>query len=194
VVAGCCLRLRNRRLHRRPLSSPSVTFGSRGGVVVSSLVSHPSTFACVHWVFGLMRRCRSRTLTVFGELLSQLLKIGRSAVRPRPWPLYLTCTNGSFLDLFIRAPSQLSARAILYRSGREWTTDGILAHMTYPTVIRVMVAAESASIGIKGAACGGAHPRSVNTSPGRPTGPQAGGTVGRRCCDLLPRQAPRRGP
>jgi hypothetical protein len=34
--------------------------------------------------------------------------------------------NGSFLDLFFRAPSQLSARAILYRSGREWTTVRIL--------------------------------------------------------------------
>jgi hypothetical protein len=32
-------------------------------------------------VFKSMRRCRSRTLTVSGELLSQLLKIGRSAVK-----------------------------------------------------------------------------------------------------------------
>jgi hypothetical protein len=78
-IAGsgwCCLRLRNRRLRRRPQSSPNVTFASRGGIVVSSLVSS------VHvrlrsLVFGLMQRCRSRTLTVFGELLSRLLKIGR---------------------------------------------------------------------------------------------------------------------
>jgi hypothetical protein len=56
------------------------------------------------------------------ERITVVLKIGRSAVRPRPWPLYLTCINGGFLDLFLGAPSQLSARAILYRSGREWTT------------------------------------------------------------------------
>ena len=43
------------------------------------------------------------------------------------------------IDPFVRAPSQLSAKAILYRSGREWTTVGILAHLTYPTVIRVML-------------------------------------------------------
>jgi hypothetical protein len=65
-------------------SSPSLsdrTSRSRapGGIVVSSLVSS----ACVRlrsWVFGLMRQCRSRTLTVFGELLSRLLKIGRLEV------------------------------------------------------------------------------------------------------------------
>jgi hypothetical protein len=51
---------------------------SRMPLVVSSLVS----FAYVRprsLVFGLMRRCRSRTSTVFGELLSRVLKIGRSA-------------------------------------------------------------------------------------------------------------------
>jgi hypothetical protein len=37
------------------------------------------------------------------------LKIGRSAVRPRPWPLYLACANYTFLDLFLRVSSQLSA-------------------------------------------------------------------------------------
>src|SRR5947209_12526862 len=125
VMEGCCFRLRNRRLRRRPLAGLSGMFASCGGIVVSSLVS--SVYVRLHsLVFGLMRRCRSRTLTVFGELLSRLLKIGRSAVRPRPWPPYLTCPNDSFLDLFLRAPSQLSARAILYRSGREWTTVGIL--------------------------------------------------------------------
>jgi hypothetical protein len=72
-------------------SEPHVA--SRGGIVVSSLVSsvyvRPRSL-----VFGLMRQCRSRTLTVFGELLSRLLKIGRSAVRPRPWPLYLVSSRG----------------------------------------------------------------------------------------------------
>jgi hypothetical protein len=59
--------------------------GKRKPLVVSSLVS--SVYVRLRsLVFGLMRRCRSRTLTVFGELLSRLLKIGRSAVRPRPWP------------------------------------------------------------------------------------------------------------
>jgi hypothetical protein len=33
-----------------------------------------------------------------------------------PLPLYLTCMNRGFLDLFLRAPSQLSANAILQRS------------------------------------------------------------------------------
>jgi hypothetical protein len=81
---------------------------------------------------------QSRTVAIEYEHNTVVLKIGRSAVRPRPWPPYLTCTNGCFLDLFFRTPSQLSARAILYRSGREWTTDGILTHGTYPAVIRVM--------------------------------------------------------
>jgi hypothetical protein len=52
----------------------------RGGIVVSSLVS----FVYVRLrslASGLMRRCRSRTLTLFGELLSRLLKSGRLAVR-----------------------------------------------------------------------------------------------------------------
>ena len=31
---------------------------------------------------------------------TKVLKIGRSAVRPRPWPPYLTCTNDSLLDRF----------------------------------------------------------------------------------------------
>jgi hypothetical protein len=35
-------------------------------------------------VFGLMRRCRSRTLTVSNELSSLVLKIGRSSVHQRP--------------------------------------------------------------------------------------------------------------
>jgi hypothetical protein len=61
------------------VSGPSVTFASRGGIVVSSLVS--SVYVRLRsLVFGLIRRCRSRTLTVFGELLSRVLKIGRSAV------------------------------------------------------------------------------------------------------------------
>jgi hypothetical protein len=69
------------RLRRRHLSSPSVTFVSRGGIVVSSLVS--SVYVRLRsLVFGLMRRCRSRTLTVFGELSSSLLKIGRSGFDP----------------------------------------------------------------------------------------------------------------
>jgi hypothetical protein len=76
---------RNRRLRRRTLSGPSVTFASRGGIVVSSLVS--SAYVRLRsLVFGLMQRCRSRTLTVFGELLSKLLKIGRSAIQPGSWP------------------------------------------------------------------------------------------------------------
>jgi hypothetical protein len=52
---------------------------------------------------------------------SENRKVGGSTA---PWPLYLTCTNGSFLDLFLRAPSQLSVWAILYRSGREWIAVG----------------------------------------------------------------------
>jgi hypothetical protein len=44
------------------------------------------------------------------ERITVVLKIGRSAVRPRPWPLYLTCANDDFLDLFLRVSSQLSAR------------------------------------------------------------------------------------
>ncbi len=65
-----------------------------GTLVVSSLVS--SVYVRLRsLVFGRMRRCRSRTLTVFGELLSLLLKIGRSAVRPRPWPPPLTSCNGT---------------------------------------------------------------------------------------------------
>jgi len=72
-------------------------------------------------------RRRSRTVPTGYEFITGVLKIGRSTVRPRPWPLCLTCTNNDFLDLFLRASSQLSARAILYRSCREWTTVGILA-------------------------------------------------------------------
>jgi hypothetical protein len=52
----------------------------------SHLWSHPPTFVYVHRYSNQCRRCRSRTLTVFGELLSRVLKIGRSTVRPRPWP------------------------------------------------------------------------------------------------------------
>jgi hypothetical protein len=72
-------------------------------------------------------RRRSRTVPIGDGHCTGVLKIGRSAVRPRPWPPHLTCTNDSSLDLFLRAPSQLSARAILYRSGRKWTTVKILA-------------------------------------------------------------------
>ena len=53
------------------------------------------------------------------ERITVVLKIGRSAVRPRPWPLFLTCANSSFLDFFVRASSQLSARTILQRSRLE---------------------------------------------------------------------------
>jgi hypothetical protein len=56
-------------------------------------------------------RCRSRTVPTGNGHCTGVLKIGRSAVRPRPWLLYLTCTNGGFHDLFLGAPSQLSARA-----------------------------------------------------------------------------------
>jgi hypothetical protein len=74
---GGCMRLRNRRLRRRPLSGPSVTFASCSGTVVSSLVS--SVYVRRRsLMFRLMRQSRSRTLTVFDELLSRLLKIGRS--------------------------------------------------------------------------------------------------------------------
>ena len=54
-----------------------------------------------------MRRCRSRTLTVFGELLSSLLRIGRSAVRPRPWP-----------------PAPKSTNSVLRRSSSELCSTG----------------------------------------------------------------------
>src|SRR6185312_15015455 len=47
----------------------------------------------------LMRQCRSRTSTIFGELLSQLLKIGRSAVDPAPDHHPLTTINGLRHDL-----------------------------------------------------------------------------------------------
>ena len=50
-----------------------------GALVVSSLVS--SAYVRLRsLVSDRMQHCRSRTLTGFGELLSQLLKIGRSAV------------------------------------------------------------------------------------------------------------------
>jgi hypothetical protein len=63
--------------------SPSITFASRGGIVVSSLASF--VYVRLHsLVFELMRRRRSRTLTVFGELLSRVLRIGRSAVQRLP--------------------------------------------------------------------------------------------------------------
>ena len=75
----------------------------------------------------LTQPCRSRTLTVFSELLSQLLKIGRSAVRPRPWPLYLTCINNNFLALFVRDTSQFSARNIHCCTCRAWAAVEILA-------------------------------------------------------------------
>jgi hypothetical protein len=55
---------------------------SNGALVVSSLVS--SVYVRLgSLVFDRMWRCRSRTLTAFGERLSRLLKIGRSAVHPR---------------------------------------------------------------------------------------------------------------
>ena len=51
-------------------------------LVVSSLVS--SIYVRLHSpAFKSTRRPRPRTLTAFGELLSQLLKIGRSAVQLR---------------------------------------------------------------------------------------------------------------
>jgi hypothetical protein len=38
-------------------------------------------------------RCRSRTMPTGNGHCTGVLKIGRSAVRPRPWLLYLTCTT-----------------------------------------------------------------------------------------------------
>jgi hypothetical protein len=54
-------------------------------LVVSSTYVHlrTSVFVTMFWH-------RLRTLTVFGELLSQLLQIGGSAVRPRSWSPCLT--------------------------------------------------------------------------------------------------------
>jgi hypothetical protein len=92
------------------LSSPSVTFASRGGIMVSSLVS--SVYVRLRsLVFGLMLRCRSRTLTVLGELLSRLLKTGRSAVRPRS--CLPRCQHKRFEDL----QGVGHARAAVVRSG-----------------------------------------------------------------------------
>jgi hypothetical protein len=79
VLAECCLRLRNRRPSSPFLSGPTVMSVSPEYVVVSSLVS--SVYVRLRSsVFELVLRCRSRTSALFGELLSQLLKIGRSMV------------------------------------------------------------------------------------------------------------------
>jgi hypothetical protein len=67
-------------------------------------------------------RRRSRTVPNGHGHCTGVLKIGRSAVRPRPWPPYLTCPNDSFLDLFVRVPSQFSASAILAAPVGKWTT------------------------------------------------------------------------
>jgi hypothetical protein len=80
-----------------------------GSSLVSSACVRPRSAA-----FGSALRCRSRTRAVLGELSSRSLKIGRSAVRPRPWPPPLTSSNAGFLDLLYRVSSQLSATAILY--------------------------------------------------------------------------------
>jgi hypothetical protein len=59
-------------------------------VSFASVRGHPPTTAR-------MLRLRSRTVPAGDGHTTGVLKIGRSAVRPRPWPLYLTCTNGIFL-------------------------------------------------------------------------------------------------
>jgi hypothetical protein len=60
------------------LSCPSGTCMSRGGIVVSSVYVRLRSL-----VFKSMQPCRLRTLTVFSELLSRVLKIGRCRARPR---------------------------------------------------------------------------------------------------------------
>lgn len=65
---------------------------------------------------------RSRTVPSTRVQITIVLKIGRLAVRPRPWPPPLISVNDSLLDLLLRVPSQLSASAILYRSRPKWST------------------------------------------------------------------------
>ena len=75
-----------RRLWSVPLPGVSTTSAYFRKVTKpqrSHLWSHPSSFTYVHHAFKSMQPRRSRTLTVFSELLSQLPKIGRSAVPPR---------------------------------------------------------------------------------------------------------------
>ena len=57
----------------------------------------------------LTQPCRSRTLTVFSELLSRVLKIGRSAVRPLWVPSWssTSCGLGIFVD---QSPSRSRRR------------------------------------------------------------------------------------
>ena len=72
-------------------------------------------------------RRRSRTVAIEYERITVVLKIGRSAVRPRPWPLYLTCPSDNFLDLFVRDSSQFSHRNIHCCTCRAWAAVEILA-------------------------------------------------------------------
>jgi hypothetical protein len=70
----CCLELTSCRGGFREAAKPW-----RSHLLVSSAYVRQRSS-----VFRSMQRCRWRTYTVFGELLSQLLKIARSAVRGRP--------------------------------------------------------------------------------------------------------------
>jgi hypothetical protein len=88
VWTGCALDgtdvlMQRDRAHRIP--HPTTDEGLReatDALVVSSLVS--SVYVRLgSLAFESMRKCRSRTRAFFGELLSQLLKIGRSAIRSR---------------------------------------------------------------------------------------------------------------
>ena len=82
--------------------------------MVSSLVS--SVYVRLRsLVFGLMQRCRSWTLTVFGELLSRLLKIGRSA-----FGTALVVTSCPSLGLYwSRKASPLAITVYARSSGRR---------------------------------------------------------------------------
>ena len=65
------------------------------GIVVSSLVSSVYVRLCSS-VFKSNVAVQVVDVTVFSELLSQLLKIGRSAVRPHPGPRSLGMQIGSY--------------------------------------------------------------------------------------------------
>jgi hypothetical protein len=81
----------------------------RTRVVGSSLVSSACVRPCSA-AYGSVLRPRSRTWAGRGELASRALKIGRSTVRPRPWPPPLTSLDPGFLDLTHSASSQFSAQ------------------------------------------------------------------------------------
>jgi hypothetical protein len=76
-----------------------------GSSLVSSACVRPRSAA-----FGSVLRCRPRTWVELGGLASLALKIGRSAVRPRPWPPPPRASVDPRLDGMVVTSAQLAVQ------------------------------------------------------------------------------------